>query len=146
MVSEDGLISVEQDIKAEFYDVDAMGVVWHGNYARFLELGRCALLDAIGYGYRQMVETGYVFPVVSMNIKYLKSLTFGDTARIRATLTEWENCMKIRYLIFDPKTKQKFCKAESTQMAVRIATKESCFACPKVFLDKVAAYKEGKKA
>ena len=44
-------ISTEVTIKVEFYDCDPMGIVWHGNYARFLEVARCRLLDAIEFSY-----------------------------------------------------------------------------------------------
>ena len=47
------LISEETEISAEFFDVDAMQVVWHGNYVKYLEIARCALLDKIGYGYKE---------------------------------------------------------------------------------------------
>ena len=39
---------------AEFHDLDPMNVVWHGNHVRFLEVGRRALLNRIGYGYEAM--------------------------------------------------------------------------------------------
>ena len=48
----------------EFYDVDSMRVVYHGNYVNYMEKGRCALLDKIGFGYHEMEKAGYMFPVV----------------------------------------------------------------------------------
>jgi len=47
------------------------GVTWHGNYFRYLETARSALLDNIGYNYRQMVDSGYLWPVVDARIKYV---------------------------------------------------------------------------
>ena len=32
------------DFQVEFYDVDSMQVAWHGNYVKFMEVARCALL------------------------------------------------------------------------------------------------------
>ena len=63
-------IEASTEFKVEFYDVDSMGVVWHGNYVKYMELGRCALLDKIGYGYNEMKESGYAFPVTSIKLKY----------------------------------------------------------------------------
>ena len=40
-------IEASVEFRVEFYDVDSMGVVWHGNYVKYMELGRCALLDKI---------------------------------------------------------------------------------------------------
>ena len=55
------LISEETEVSAEFFDVDAMQVVWHGNYVKYLEIARCALLDKIGYGYKEMVKMVLLF-------------------------------------------------------------------------------------
>ena len=131
------MISEEMTFKVEFYDVDSMRVVWHGNYVKYIEKGRCALLDKIGYGYLQMVEDGYAFPVTDIKIKYVRSLMFGETARIKATLIEYENRIKIKYEIFNNETGVLTTRAESTQMAVKMSTGETSFICPKTFTDKV---------
>ncbi|MFC2385887.1 acyl-CoA thioesterase [Treponema socranskii] len=131
------LISEEMTFKIEFYDVDSMRVAWHGNYVKFIERGRCALLDKIGYGYLQMVEDGYAFPVTALNIKYVRSLAFGDEARITASLIEYENRLKIHYEIYNAKTGVLATKAESTQMAVKLQTGETCFVCPEKLIARV---------
>ena len=133
---EKGLYTVETKFKVEFYDVDSMNVAWHGNYVKFMEVGRCALLDEIGYGYTQMVERGYAFQVTSLNLKYIRSLRFNETATIKSTLIEYENRIKIKYEIYNA-AGEIATKAESTQMALKISTWESEFVCPKVFTDKV---------
>ncbi|MBQ9494718.1 MAG: acyl-CoA thioesterase [Treponema sp.] len=125
--------------KIEFYDVDSMRIVWHGNYIKFIEKGRCALLDKIGYGYLQMVEDGYAFPIVELKVKYVRSLAFGNTARIVSTLIEYENRLKIRYEIYNDKTGELCTKAESVQLAVKMATGETSFVCPEKFIKKVEA-------
>jgi acyl-CoA thioester hydrolase len=130
-------VSAEIVFPVEFYDVDSMRVVWHGNYVKYLEKGRCALLDSIGYGYMQMVDDGYAFPVTDVKIKYIRSLMFGEKVRIKAILVEYENCIKIKYEIYNDKTGVLTTKAESTQMAVKISTGESSFICPEVFIKKV---------
>ncbi|MBR7064624.1 MAG: acyl-CoA thioesterase, partial [Treponema sp.] len=123
-------ISETITFKIEFYDVDSMRIAWHGNYVKFIEKGRCALLDKIGYGYLQMMEDGFAFPVADLKIKYIRSLLFGDTARIVSTLIEYENRLKIRYEIYNDKTGELCTKAESTQIAVNMQTGETRFVCP----------------
>ncbi|MCK9171067.1 MAG: acyl-CoA thioesterase [Treponema sp.] len=130
-------VSAEIVFPVEFYDVDSMRVVWHGNYVKYLEKCRCALLDSIGYGYMQMVDDGYAFPVTDIKIKYIRSLRFGETARVKAVLVEYENRIKINYEIYNDKTGILTTKAESTQMAVNISTGESSFICPETFIKKV---------
>lgn len=134
---EEKIISEEIVFPVEFYDVDSMRVVWHGNYVKYIEKGRCALLDKIGYGYLQMVDDGYAFPVTDIKIKYVRSLVFGEKARIKATLVEYENRIKIKYEIYNDKTGVLTTKAESTQMAVKISTGETSFICPETFIKKV---------
>lgn len=124
----------------EFYDVDSIRIVWHGNYVKYMEKARCALLDEIGYGYLQMEESGYIFPVVDIKLKYRKSLRFGDTAKVVAYLTEYEYCIKIAYEIYNNETGELCTKGESTQMAVENASGESCLVCPDVFINKVKPF------
>ena len=131
-------ISSESKVRVEFYDVDSMDVVYHANYIKFLEVARCDLLDKIGYGYEQMRATNYVFPVATLNVKYVRSLRFGQTATVKATLVEWENRIKIKYEILDPNGAV-VTKAETTQMAVKMPEGETCFVCPKELTDKVEA-------
>lgn len=130
------LYTVETKFKVGFFDVDSMKVAWHGNYVKYMEIGRCALLDEIGYGYLQMEETGYLFPVTTINLKYIRSLHFNETATIKSTLVEYENRIKIKYEIYN-ENGELTTKAESTQMAVRASDNESLFECPKVFTEKV---------
>lgn len=131
-------ISSESKVRVEFYDVDSMDVVYHANYIKFLEVARCDLLDKIGYGYNQMRATNYVFPVTTLNVKYIRSLKFGETATVRAVLLEWENRIKIKYEILSPDGSL-VTKAETTQMAVKMPKGETCFVCPKELTDRVEA-------
>ncbi|MDR3336109.1 MAG: acyl-CoA thioesterase [Treponema sp.] len=132
-------ISAEIEFAVEFYDVDPMQVVWHGNYVKYFEKARCALLDSIGYGYLQMIETGYVYPVTNISLKYIGPFKFGEMVRAKAILEEYENCLKIKYELRNAKTGEIRTKGGSTQMAMKMDTGESCFACPQVFIDRVEA-------
>lgn len=128
--------TVEKEFKVEFYDVDSMNVVYHGNYVKFMEVGRCALLDEIGYNYNEMREENFSFPVVDIKVRYLKSLHFNEDAKICSSITEYENCLKVKYEIFN--AKGELCtKAESTQMCVNEYTGESMLTCPENFVRKV---------
>ncbi|PKU24595.1 acyl-CoA thioesterase [Telmatospirillum siberiense] len=132
------MISAEVVIKAQFYDLDPMQVVWHGNYARFLEQARCALLDRIGYNYPEMEASGYVWPVVDMRIKYVRPIRFNDEVVVTATLVEYENRLKIDYRIHDA-TGQIATKGQTIQVAVRADTGEMLLESPPAFTEKVKA-------
>jgi acyl-CoA thioester hydrolase len=132
-------ISAEIEFNVEFYDVDTMRIVWHGNYIKYFEKARCALLEKIGYTYCDMEESGWGFPVAGISVKYLNSLRFRDRVRATALLTEYESCIKIKYELYNARTGQLCTKAESTQMAVNVASGESTMVCPPVFIGKVEA-------
>ena len=127
----------EVDITVEFFDVDSMQVVWHGNYLKFMERTRCALLDKIGYNYREMIASGYAWPVVDVRLKYIRPLVFGQSVRVRATIVDYENRLKIAYLIYDPLEEGKIFEGHSVQMAVDARTGESCFATPKTAVERI---------
>lgn len=132
----DFYVADEKKVTAEFFDVDAMNIVWHGNYVKFMEVARCSLLDKIGYGYKEMIKDGFAYPVTSINLKYVRSVYFSDTVNIKTYLVEYENCIKIKYEIFNEKGE--LCtKAESTQMALKLETNESCFECSPTFIQRV---------
>lgn len=133
---EEAIFSVETKFNVEFFDVDAMNIVWHGNYVKYMEIGRCALLDKLGYGYKDMVKDGYTYPVVDIKVKYVHSLVFGETATIRSDLIEYENRIKIRYEIFNSEGKR-CVKAESTQMAFNVSKNESQLVCSPTLIAQV---------
>ena len=130
-------IFVETETTVEFFDLDPMQVVWHGNYINYFEISRNALLDKIGYGYYEMEKSGFAFPVVEVSVKYLASLRHMDRAIIKAILEEYENCLKIRFEIRNAKTGIITTRGMTTQMAFDIKAGESCFVCPHVLTEKV---------
>lgn len=50
--------------------------MWHGNYVKYLDLARCAFLEGIGYTYDVMKENGFAYPIVQLNVKYVRSALF----------------------------------------------------------------------
>ncbi|UFH49625.1 acyl-CoA thioesterase [Pseudomonas sp. KNUC1026] len=132
-----GALQVETEILVPFFDVDSMDVVWHGHYVKYLEVARCALLDHIGHNYTQMRDSGYAWPVIDLQLRYVHSAVFGQRLKVRADLVEWENRLKIHYLITCATTGTRLTRASSVQVAVEIATREMQLASPRVFTDAV---------
>lgn len=135
-----GLLTVAHEIDVQFYDVDAMRVVWHGNYVKYIEDARCQLLRKFNYDYNDMEDSGYVWPIVDMRLKYVKSAEFGDKIRVEATLVEYESRLKISYRIFNVATNAVLTKAYTVQVAVDIESKEMQFESPAVLLEKLAPF------
>ncbi len=131
----DHMHQAEVSIRPQFYDVDPMQVVWHGNYPRYFEDARVALLDRIDFGYARMREMGYACPVVDMRIKYIEPIRYGQGIAVSAFLTEYENRLKIDYLIRDSETGKILTKAHTIQVAVRLDTGAMEMAMPAAFLN-----------
>lgn len=130
-------LSHEIEVTPAFFDIDAMEIVWHGHYVKYLELARCALLAKYDYDYTRMRESGYAWPVVDLRLKYVRSATFGQPLKVKATILEWENRLRIDYLIRDAQTGAKVHRAASIQVAVDMSTQEMCFVCPPVLWEKL---------
>ena len=133
-------IYAEAEITVEFYDLDPLRIVWHGNYVNYFEVGRRALLQKIGYSYDEMEKSGYAFPVIEISAKYLSSLRLNDRAIVKAILMEYENRLLIRYEIRNAQTGVLSAKGSSTQMAFDIKTNDSCFVCPSILIQKVEVF------
>ncbi|AJO76172.1 acyl-CoA thioesterase [Pseudomonas chlororaphis] len=133
-----GVLHADTEIQVPFFDVDTMQVVWHGHYVKYLEVARCALLDKLGHNYNQMLASGYAWPVIDLQLRYVRGAVFGQKLNVRASLVEWENRLKINYLISDLETGERLTRASSVQVAVEIASREMQLASPKVFTDAVA--------
>lgn len=132
-------LSAEIEIKAPFYDLDPMEVVWHGNYARYFEDARCALLDKIGYSYDQMKASGFAWPIIDMHVRYIKPITFGQVVVVKAELIEHEFRLKLSYTITDKLTGMRLSKGHTVQVAIDYKTQEMEFASPPILAEKLQA-------
>ena len=130
-------IFAEEEINVEFYELDPLHIVWHGNYINYFEKGRRCLLQKIKYDYDEMKESCYAFPIIEISAKYIRPLNYNDNAIVKAILMEYENRLRIKYEIRNKKTGVITTTGLSTQMAVNMKTYESCFICPRDLTDKV---------
>jgi acyl-CoA thioester hydrolase len=127
----------EVEMQVQFFDLDPMQIVWHGNYVKYLEVARCALLDKIDYNYEQMKASGYMWPIIEMNLRYANPATFGQKLLLRAEIVEWENRLRIDYLISDAASGRRLNRATTTQVAVDLHSGEMCFVSPPILFEKL---------
>lgn len=126
------IFKAETTIKVPFYDNDPMGVVWHGNYVKYLEIARCDALSKIGYDYVDMKNDGVMYPIAKLDMKYIKPSTFAQNLRVLTVIEELEPSLIIKYEIFD-ENGDKIFKAKSMQICVDIKTKQSVYVAPQRF-------------
>ncbi len=133
----DGVLQAEVEMLVPFFDVDSMDVVWHGHYVKYFEVARCALLERIGHNYQQMRDAGYAWPIIDVQLRYMRGARFNQRIVVRADLVEWENRLKINYLIRDAETGERMTRGSTVQVAVEITSREMLLASPRVFVDAV---------
>ena len=74
--------------RIRYAETDQMGVVYHGNYPQFLEIGRVEWLRAFGISYKSMEENGVMLPVISLQIKFKKSAIYDDLITVVTRLVK----------------------------------------------------------
>ncbi|MRX70716.1 YbgC/FadM family acyl-CoA thioesterase [Bacillus lacus] len=86
----------KKEIEVRYAETDQMGVVYHANYLVWMEVGRTALIQELGFSYAEMEKEGIISPVVDLQISYKKPLTYGDTGLVH-TWVESYNGFKVVY-------------------------------------------------
>jgi acyl-CoA thioester hydrolase len=81
--------------RVPFYETDAMGIVHHANYLRYLEIARVAWMDAHDRPYRDYVADGLHFATTHVEIDYQRSAAFDDMLEI-STWMEWVRGASLR--------------------------------------------------
>lgn len=78
--------------KVFYSDTDAYGVVWHGSYLRWLEMGRVYLAEKTGYTLIELEKQDIVLPVAEINVKYKNSAKLNETIVIKTKVQEYSRC------------------------------------------------------
>lgn len=84
----DGMYIATKEIQISYADTDMMGVIYHGNYIKWLELGRTQLIEDVGYSYLDMEKAGYYAPVYNLDITYKKPVKIDDKVFVKTWIEE----------------------------------------------------------
>lgn len=125
------------DLQVPFQDVDAVHIVWHGNYFRYFEQARAELLRRIDYDYPQMRESGYAWPLVDASARFLRPARYAQWIRVEAGLVEWENRMRVEYRVRDAEDGTRLGRGTTVQCAVTLDTWELQLQSPPAFLERL---------
>jgi acyl-CoA thioester hydrolase len=80
----------ETTIQVRFYEMDVYGVVWHGHYIGWFEVGRNELTEQFDMGPLQLKEKNLLAPVVELNCEYKLPATFGESLLIQTSMERTE--------------------------------------------------------
>ena len=78
----------EVQFRVRYGETDQMGVVYHGNYAQYFEIGRTEWLRKMGFSYKQMEAEGIMLPVISLTLNYKKSACYDDLLTVKTKLVK----------------------------------------------------------
>jgi len=122
--------------RVRYGETDQMGVVYHGNYAAYLEMGRTEWLRNLGVTYKKMEENGIILPVVDLKVSFKKSAKYDDLLTVETTL-KGKPLVKITfdYEIFNQE--RELLVVASTTLAFMNARTNRPIKCPDYIFDKL---------
>jgi acyl-CoA thioester hydrolase len=85
----------ETQIRIHYALADQMGVVYHGHYAQFYEIGRTEAIRQIGYTYKEIEALGIIMPVVDIHSRFLRPAKYDDLLTVKTILKEMPASFKI---------------------------------------------------
>jgi acyl-CoA thioester hydrolase len=91
------MVRFDTIFRVAYADTDQMGVMYHGAYARYLEVARVDCLRSLGIQYKEVEKMGIFLPVLEMNIKFLQPIFYDDLVRIEVSI----NTLPRRSFCFD---------------------------------------------
>lgn len=82
------MLESRTQITVRYAETDMMGIVYHGNYLPWFEVGRTTLLKECGLPYRELEAQGYRLPVIELGTKFIKPALYDDTVTVVTRLKE----------------------------------------------------------
>lgn len=83
-------------VRVRYSETDQMGVVYHGNYIPYFEIGRVEWLRNQGVSYKSLEENGIALPIVSLTLNYKKPARYDDLLNIK-TRFKSQSSVKIEF-------------------------------------------------
>ncbi len=126
----------QSKIKVRYSETDQMGVVYHGNYAQYFEIGRTEWLRNLGINYKNMEETGIILPVISLNCNFKKSALYDDELTIHTSLKKMPS-VKIEFDYKITNQNNELICTGNTILAFLDKNSKRPIRCPKYILEKL---------
>lgn len=105
--------------KVYYSDTDSYGVVWHGSYLRWLEMGRVELCNEMGLNINELHAQDIALPVVSLNVKYKSSARLEDVMIIETEIAEFKGfTVTFKQAIKSKETGKTFIEADFVVVAI----------------------------
>ena len=126
----------QSTLRVRYSETDQMGVVYHGNYAQFFEIGRTEWLRNIGITYKSMEDSGVMLPVISLLCNFKKSALYDDELTVTTFLKKTPTVkIEFDYEITN-QNKELICTGNSVLAFLNKETKRP-MRCPDYILEKI---------
>ncbi len=133
------MLTTETKVRVRYAETDKMNFVYYGNYAQYYEIGRTEMLRELGFTYRSLEEKGVILPVLTLNVKYLKSASYDDLLTIKTSIKELPKVrIKFDYEIYNEKN-ELINKGDSTLVFID-AKKNKPIMAPDFFLKIISKF------
>lgn len=86
----------ETDLRARYSETDQMGVIHHGNYLSWFEVGRTNCISDFGFTYGEIEQKGIWLPVIEANLSYKSPAKYDDVVTIATSVSEY-NGIRINF-------------------------------------------------
>ncbi len=80
------MITSVNEIQIRYDEVDKMGYVYHGNYAKYYHISRTELFRKLGFSDKKLEEMNIIMPIIELNIRYIKPIYYDDIINITTFL------------------------------------------------------------
>ena len=83
----DSAVTHTMSLDVNIFDTDCFGVMWHGAYIKWLEMGRVKWLEERGQKLSKPGDPqGWIYPVVEQNLKYKTAAWYQDALSLTTRL------------------------------------------------------------
>jgi len=105
----------ENIVRIYHKDTDCYGVVWHGAYIKWFEIGRVELSKMAGIDFEKIDEMGILLPVVELNCRYKSPAKLFDEINITTEISKLkQTSIAFSHTITNAKTGKLILNASST--------------------------------
>ncbi len=133
------MITSENKIRVRYDEVDKMGYVYHGNYAKYYHISRTELFRKLGLCDKELESQNVILPVIEMTVRYLKPVFYDDVITIKTTLKELPTSrMKFFHKVYN-QNHEIINEASSTLVFVNSNTRKP-MRVPEIILNKLKSY------
>jgi acyl-CoA thioester hydrolase len=80
--------TVDVDVRVRYVDTDQMGVVHHGNYVTWFEVGRTEFCRSRRFTYRDLESMGYRLMITDLRCLYRKAVRYDEVVTVRTRVKD----------------------------------------------------------